>query len=122
MDADRDELRVAGLSPAGWKKHGMSIAPPVGRAAISAEEEREMACNRFADCTDPVATLVQMDVPTSQVVQSTTCWAVSMTPGPGMSFVEGGPASRHTPRPRPAHMVVFLDAQTGRMVITQTWS
>jgi hypothetical protein len=112
---------VAGLSPAEWEKRGMTIGPPIGPAAISAEQAKQLARRRFTGGTDPVLALVQIDVPTSQVVQSTTCWAVSMTPGPDVSFT-GGSAGRHTPRPRPAHMVVFLDAQTGRMVMTKIWN
>ncbi|HUY09418.1 MAG TPA: hypothetical protein VMW80_08215 [Candidatus Dormibacteraeota bacterium] len=121
MSADADELLVAGLTPAQWPKRGMTIGPPLGPPAISAEQAEEMARKRFTGCTDPVATLVEMEVPTSQVVQSTTCWAISMTPGPSISFL-GGPAGRPTPRPPPAHMMVFLDAQSGRMVIAKIWS
>ncbi|MGC2192931.1 MAG: hypothetical protein WA751_11440 [Candidatus Dormiibacterota bacterium] len=113
-------LVVAGLDAAQWAKDGVTIGPPLGQTAFSAEQVQWMGLKRFTGCTKPVATLVQMDMPTSQVVQSTTCWAISMTPSPEMSFI--GPAVRRTPPPPPAHMVVFLNARTGRMVITKMWS
>lgn len=121
MASNSPEPIVAGLNPAQWGKQGVSIGPPIGEAAFSAEQARETALKRFPSCTDPVATLVQMDIQPSQVVHSTTCWAISVTPGPGISFL-GGPAGRHTARPVPAHLVVFLEAQSGRMVITRIWS
>jgi hypothetical protein len=121
MTTDPPKLMIAGLGAAEWAEGGVTIGLPIGEAAISADQATEMALKRFTGCTDPVATLVQMEIPTSLVVQSTTCWAISMKPSPSMSF-HGGPASRRTPRPLPAHMVVFLNAHTGRMVITRIWS
>jgi hypothetical protein len=113
-------LVVAGLDAAQWAKDGVTIGPPLGRTAFSAEQAQSMALKRFTGCTKPVATLVQMDMPTSQVVQSTTCWAVAMKPGPGTTFSK--PAGSRREPPPAADMVVFLNAQTGRMVMTKVWS
>jgi hypothetical protein len=121
MTTEPPELMIAGRGAAEWAEGGFTIGLPSGEAAFSADHATEMALKRFTRCIDPVATLVQMDIPTSQVVQSTTCWAISMKPSPSMSF-HGGPAGLRTPRPLPAHMVVFLSAHTGRMAITRIWS
>jgi hypothetical protein len=113
---------IAGLDRDQWAARGMVMSRPNGRPVVTAEEAERIALTQTPGATNGQPTLVRVEMPRSQFFPSADYWAVSMTPPPGM-VGSGGPAHHKSTRPPLpfAHLVIFVDAGTGRVPLTHIW-
>jgi hypothetical protein len=112
---------IAGLDRDQWRARGTVMSRPNRRPVVTAEQAARIALTRTPGSTNAQPTLVHVEMLGSQFFPSADYWAVSMTPPPGM--VGSGPA---LPQPRPlrsfTHLVVFVEAETGKVPLSQAWS
>jgi hypothetical protein len=111
---------VAGQDPAYWAQDGIVISAPTSQPRLTAEDAVRSALDRHPGATNLEVKLVHMKH-SGQFVPTANYWAVSGTPPPG-TVGTGGPARTNPKPPHPlAQMVVFVDAETGRVPLTRMW-
>lgn len=114
---------IAGLDWDQWAARGMVMSRPNRGPVVTAEQAERIALSRTPGATNAQPTLVRVEMPRSQFFPNADYGAVSMTPRPGM-VGSGGPVHhKRTRPPRPfTHLVVFVDAGTGRVPLTHMWA